>query len=143
MKKDNSAFVLIYVIALVGIISVTMGSLTMGLRTTLTQTNRFHLSAVEHNLRMSALAWSQHSLGDPNSVLFRQDPNTIDPVTLDAHSLFTRPCSITIHASRAHGDMPTLHVSTSCSYGRQTLRKSRDYPISPENRLSELPADVP
>jgi len=143
MKTNSSAFVLVYVIALIGIIGVTMGSLTMGLRMTLIQTNRFHLAAVEHNLRMSALAWSQHSLGDPNSTLLRHEPNAVQPITLDANSLFTRPCSITIHTSRPDGDGPTLHVSTTCTYGRQTLKNSGDYAISPENRLSELPTGIP
>jgi len=142
MRANNKAFVLVYVIALIGIIGVTMGTLTMGLRMTLTQTNRFQLAAVEHNLRMSALAWSQHSLGDPNSDLMRRDPNTVDPVTLDAHSLFTRPCSITVHTNRPDGDTPTLHISTTCTYGRRTLEKSVGYAISPENRLSELPVDI-
>ncbi len=142
MKTNSRAFVLVYVIALVGIIGVTMGSLTMGLRMTLIQTNRFHLAAVEHNLFMSALAWSQHNLGDPNSILVRRDPNMVDPIALDAHSLFTRPCSITVHANRPDGDTPTLHIGASCTYGRQTLKKSLGYIISPENQLSELPADT-
>jgi len=142
MKKNSRAFVLVYVIALIGIIGVTMGSLTMGLRMTLTQTNRFHLAAVEHNLFMSALAWSQHSLADPNSTLLRHDPNTLQPIALDANSLFTRPCSISIHTSRPDGDAPTLRVSTTCTYGRQTVEKSVDYFISSGNQLSELPADA-
>jgi hypothetical protein len=143
MKTNSRAFVLVYVIALIGIVGVTMGSLTMGLRMSLIQTNRFHLAAVEHNLFMSALAWSQHSLGDPNSILLQHDPNAAQPITLDANSLFTRPCSITIRASRPDGDAPTLHVNTTCTYGRQTLKKSQGYIISPENQLSELPSEVP
>jgi len=143
MKKNSSAFVLVYVIALIGIIGVTMGSLTVGLRMTLTQTNRFHLAAVEHNLRMSALAWSQHSLGEPGSILLQHGPNAISPITLDANSLSTRPCAITIHTSRPEGGTPTLHISTSCTHGRKTLEKFQAYTISPENQLSEFSAKLP
>ena len=143
MRTTKRAFVLVYVIALIGIIGVTMGSLTMGLRMTLIQTNRFHLAAIEHNLSMSALAWSQHSLSAPASILLQHDPNAISPISLDANSLSSRPCSITIHPSRSDGDALILHVNTSCTYGRKTLEKSQAYTISPENQLSELPANLP
>lgn len=137
-RMNSRAFTLVYVIALIAIIGVTMGSLTTGLRTTLSQTNRFHLAAVEHNLAMSALAWFQLSLDDPNSLLARHDANSGQPITLDAQSLFTRPCSITIHSKPADANTPGLRISTACTYGRYTLNKIRDYAISSENRLSEL-----
>jgi hypothetical protein len=143
MRTTKPAFVLVYVIALIGVIGVTMGSLTMGLRMALMQTNRFHLAAVEHNLCMSALAWSRHSLSEPGSILRRHDPNSVEAIVLDASSLSTRPCAITIHTSHAEGNPSALHISTSCTYGRKTLEKSRDYAISPENQLSELPAELP
>ena len=143
MKKNSSAFVLIYVIALIGIIGVTMGSLSMGLRMTLTQTNRFHLAAIEHNLSISALAWSQHSLGEPGPGLLQHDADSIQSITLDANSLSTRPCAISIHTSRSDGGTATLHISTSCTYGRTTLEKSHAYIISPENKLSALPRETP
>lgn len=139
MTKNNRAFVLVYVIALIGIVGVTVGSLTMGLRMTLSQTNRFHLAAVERNLSLSALAWSQQSLNEPNSPLLRQDSNAGNAITLDAQSLFARPCAISIHTLPTDSDKPGLRISTTCTYGRQTLKKSRDYAISPEDRLSELP----
>jgi len=143
MRTTKRAFVLVYVIALIGIIGVTMGSLAMGLRMTLTQTNRFQLAAIEHNLRMSALVWSQHSLSAPGSILLQHGPNSSRSITLDANSLSTRPCAITVNTSRTEDAATTLHISTSCTYGRKTLEKSRDYAIFPENQLSELPATLP
>ena len=138
-RTYSRAFVLVYVIALIAIIGVAMGSLTTGLRITLSQTNRFHLAAVEQNLLLSALAWSQQSLGDPNSPLVRQVLNAGQSITLDAQSLYARPCAIHIQRNMSDSDRPGLRISTTCSYGRQTFKKSRDYTISPENRLSELP----
>ena len=147
MRPRSRGFVLVYVILLVCMVGLFMTVLTGGTNSMIGQTNKAQVRAIQRNLQLSGMAWAaRHSSkrGETPEATGQVAANSIETaqtVQLDAMSLSTRPAQLTIVISgTAKGRPVSVQISTSCTYGTQTVHQTTTYaldqcPQSAESRV--------
>ncbi len=124
MKKlKKHGFVLVLVIIVMALIGMVMFVLTEGANTTLFQSNRAYLEAVERNLIISSLTWAKQNIESQKAEIFNK---TID---LDIADLNIQDATLNIAVGPARDKEAEVEISTSCSRGRRILRHHDKYKI--------------
>ena len=122
-RRKRNGTVLTLVIFALGLVAAIMVLLTEGAKTMLYQADAAHLRAVQGNLVASGLAWARHNMIDSNH------PAGADPAQLDVEPLSERSVELTVRLVERADRQATVHVTTSCTKARQTLRSAEDYTI--------------
>ena len=134
MRHRNRGFVLVYVILLICMVGLFMTVPTGGTTSMLRQTNKAQVRAIERNLQLSGLAWAarySRKRGEGPEATGQAAANPIETgqaVRLDAMSLSTRPARLKVVISGAAEGRPvSVQISTSCTYGTQTVDQTTTY----------------
>ena len=134
MRHRYRGFVLVYVILLICMVGLFMSVLTGGTTSMLRQTNKAQVRAIERNLQLSGLAWAARHRskgGETPEATGQAAANPIETaqtVRLDVMALSTRPARLKVVISGAAEGRPvSVQISTSCTYGTQTVDQTTTY----------------
>ena len=124
MKKvKQNGFVLIIVIGAMTLIVIEMSILTHISNLILIQSQAAYLEACEHNLTESGLAWAKLSIENENIENFNET------IELNVSGMNIRKAALSIIFERPENKHAKVQVNTSCSRGRQSLRRRKKYKI--------------
>ncbi len=116
MKRKPKGLVLIYVVVIIGLLSIYLMELMSNSRIMLRQTRRVELVAINRNLQASAGAWARHHGSD----------RLQQGITLHAGLLSKRQAAI-----RVLPDEQAVQVQTSCILATQTHKQTRKMKFLP------------
>lgn len=116
MKRKPKGLVLIYVVVIIGLLSVYLMELMSNSRIMLRQTRRVELAAINRNLQASGAVWARHNA----SALPQQG------ITLDPGLLSKRQAAITVSP-----DEQALQVQTTCTLATQSHKQTRKIQFLP------------
>ena len=119
--RNNKGFLLTFVIVGLALMGTIMFVLTAGANTMLFQADTAYLQAVQRNLTSSGLAWAQ--------VHISRSAAAGEPVPLNTEIFDAPNAALTVKITQVQADQATIHISTTCSKGRRTLRAAHDYVI--------------
>jgi hypothetical protein len=122
-RRKRSGTVLTLVILALGLVAALMLVLAEGATTMLHQADAAYLRAVQRNLTASGLAWAQHEISDAN------EPPHTEPAQLDVDPLSERSAELTVRVVDGENGEATVHIVTTCTKARQTVRSEQDYTI--------------
>jgi hypothetical protein len=119
--RNNKGFLLTLVIVALALMGTIMFVLAAGANTMLFQADTSYLLVVQRNLTSSGLAWAQAHVSRGAAVGEQVEFNT---AAFDAPN-----AALTVKITQVQADQATIHISTTCSKGRHTLRAAHDYVI--------------
>jgi len=120
--KQNG-FVLIIVIGAMAVIAIEMSILTHSSNLILFQSQAAYLEACEHNLTESGLAWAKLNIKNENIKNFKET------IELKIGEMGIRRAGLSVVADKPTNKQAKIQISTSCSRGRQGLRRRKKYKI--------------
>ena len=119
-KIRQNGFVLVLVIATIGLIGAEMFILTGISNSILFQADTAYLEACEQNLAASGLAWVRKNSGKEN----------IDKtIKLDVSDMDISRSTLSVTIEEPKSEEAKVRISTSCTCGRQTFAHSDKYRI--------------
>ena len=134
MRRRSRGFVLVYVILLISMVGVLMTTLASGTHVMIRQTNKAQVRAIERNLQLSGLAWAARHRSkrgetpEATGQVAASPIETAQPVRMDVVALSTRPAQLNLVISGvAEGRPVSVQISTSCTYGTQTVDQTTTY----------------
>jgi len=134
MKRPrNNGFVLILVITAIALIGIEMFVLASIANTMQFQSHAAYLQACERNLLASGLAWAKKNIPDKTGETLDQT------IKLDVSEMNIRLSALEVTISPAPDKEAEVHINTSCSRGRQTLRGSGTYKIGLYDKQETAP----
>jgi hypothetical protein len=134
MKKlRQKGFVLVLVIMAVAIIGIEMFILAGIANTIQFESQRAYLQACERNLLASGLAWARRNIPD------KAGESSAKTIQLDVSEMNIRAAALDVTIGPASEKEVDVHVKTSCSRGRQTLRGGGTYRIGLYDKQETAP----
>jgi hypothetical protein len=118
MKNINAGrngFVMLFVIAILGLTGIYMIILAGVSSTIIFQTNQAYLEACRQNLTASGLAWAKKNVNAPAG-----------DVSLDTADMNIKKAALSIALQKKSLQ---IEINTSCSRGRQTLNSTRKFTL--------------
>jgi hypothetical protein len=118
MKNINAGrngFVMLFVIAVLGLIGIYMIILASESNAIIFQADRAYLEACRQNLTSSGLAWAKKNVNAPAG-----------DVSLDTADMNIKKAALNVVLQKKS---PQIEISTSCSRGRQTLNSTRKFTL--------------
>ncbi|MFC1738114.1 hypothetical protein ACFL1G_03580 [Planctomycetota bacterium] len=125
-KKRENGFVLLLVVAMLGLIGAEMFVLTGGSNVILLQTDTVYLQACRDNLRASALAWAQMNVKN------NAEENFDKTIQLDVSEMQIPRSELSVTISAPEMKKAKVEISASCSRSRQTLKCNEKYYLDSE-----------
>jgi hypothetical protein len=122
-EQRQNGFVLILIITAVAVIGIDMFVLAGIANTMQFQSNTAYLQACERNLVASGLVWAKQNIQNISRETFDET------IELDVTEMDIRDASLDVTVKFATDEEPEVHINTSCSRGRQTLKGSGKYRI--------------
>ena len=122
-NKISKAFVMVTVIMVIAMIGTVMLYLTSASNTMMFQANDAYLKACQRNLITSGIAWAKNNIQKEN----RQNLNKM--IELDVTDMKILNSSLTVNITSLTDQQQEVHISTSCSRGRQNLKSDNTYKI--------------
>ena len=119
-KIRQNGFVLVLVIAAIGLIAVEMFILTGISNSILFQTDTAYLEACEQNLAVSGLAWVRKNSGKENIG---------KTIKLDVSDMNISRSILSVAIEESKSEEAKVRISTSCTRGRQTFAHGDKYRI--------------
>lgn len=123
-NKRENGFVLILVIAIIGLIGAQMFVLGDSSNTILLQSDSAYLEAVERNLIASGLTWAERNC--KSEEVFNR------PTELEVADMGIGDLTLSVNISVARDKETEVEINTSCSRKRRTRRHSEKYRIKCE-----------
>ena len=121
-KQRQKGFVLVFVIVAIILIGIEMYVLAGMANTMQYQSHRAYLKACERNLIASGLAWARENT--PKSP--GKSPGQMIELDVSELEILGSVLEVTVGKD---GDVPDVRIQTSCSRGRQTLKRGGTYKI--------------
>ncbi|MHC4558832.1 MAG: hypothetical protein ACYTFW_20260 [Planctomycetota bacterium] len=122
-EQRQNGFVLILIITAVAVIGIDMFVLAGIANTMQFQSNTAYLQACERNLVASGLVWAKQNIQNISRETFDET------IELDVTEMDIRDASLDVTVKFATDEEPEVHINTSCSRGRQTLKGGGKYRI--------------
>jgi hypothetical protein len=119
-KIRQNGFVLVLVIAVIGLIAAEMFILTDISNSILFQADTAYLEACEQNLASSGLAWVRKNSGKENIG---------KTIKLDVSDMDISRSALSVTIEEPKSKEAKVRISTSCTRGRQTFTHSDKYRI--------------
>lgn len=124
MKKHRrNGFVLVYVITIIALIGIQLSVLAAVANIMSYQSDEAYLEACERNMRASGLAWARHNIENKTGSILNQS------VKLDISEMEIRDSVLNVTINTATGKQPEVRINTSCTRGRQTIKRDKKYKI--------------
>ena len=122
-NPQQNGFVLILVIAAMGLIGAMMIVLTGSANKILFQSDTAYLQACRRNLVTSGLTWAKRNIKNENKETFNRT------IELDVTSMGISGATLSVNIDIPKDQEPEVQINTSCSRARRTLRHYEKYRI--------------
>ena len=122
-NPQQNGFVLILVIAAMGLIGAKMIVLTGSANKILFQSDTAYLQACRRNLVTSGLTWAKRNIKNENKETFNRT------IELDVTSMGISGATLSVNIDIPKDQEPEVQINTSCSRARRTLRHNEKYRI--------------
>jgi len=124
MKNPRQkGFVLILVVAAIGLIGAMMIVLTDSANKILFQSDTAYLQACRRNLVTSGLTWAKRNIKNESKETFNRT------IELDVTSMSISGATLSVNIDIPKDQEPEVQIITSCSRARRTLRHNEKYRI--------------
>ena len=122
-NPQQNGFVLILVIAAMGLIGAMMIVLTGSANKILFQSDTAYLQACRRNLVTSGLTWAKRNINNQSKETFNRT------IELDVTSMGISGATLSVNIDIPKDQEPEVQINTSCSRARRTLRHNEKYRI--------------
>ena len=122
-NPQQNGFVLILVIAAMGLIGAMMVVLTGSANKILFQSDTAYLQACRRNLVTSGLTWAKRNIKNQSEETFNRT------IELDVTSMGISGATLSVNIDIPKDQEPEVQINTSCSRARRTLRHNEKYRI--------------
>lgn len=122
-KHKQKGFILLVVIVVMLTMAAELYILANIANIMLFNSNTAYLKACQRNLTASGAAWTRQNIRDFTG------ENAVKEVQLDVNELDIKNSSLSLTAISSAGEEPEIRISTRCSRGRQSLKRSFEYKI--------------
>ena len=122
-NPQQNGFVLILVIAAMGLIGAMMIVLTGSANKILFQSDTAYLQACRRNLVTSGLTWAKRNIKNQSEETFNRT------IELDVTSMGISGATLSVNIDIPKDQEPEVQINTSCSRARRTLRHNEKYRI--------------
>ncbi len=125
-NPQQKGFVLILVIAAMGLIGAMMIVLTGSANKILFQSDTAYLQACQRNLVTSGLVWAKRNIKNQSKETFNRT------IELDVTSMSISGATLSVNIDIRKDKEPEVQINTSCRRVRRILRHDEKYRIGPE-----------
>ncbi|MHC4087323.1 MAG: hypothetical protein ACYSWZ_03865 [Planctomycetota bacterium] len=122
-NPQQNGFVLIIVVAVMGLIGAMMIILTGSANKILFQSDTAYLQACQRNLVTSGLGWTKQNINNENKETFDRT------IELDVTSMNISDATLSVNIGIRKEQEVEVQINTSCSRVRRTLRHNEKYRI--------------
>jgi hypothetical protein len=122
-NPQQNGFVLILVVAAMGLIGAMMIVLTGSANKILFQSDTAYLQACQRNLVISGLTWAKRNIKNESKETFNRT------IELDVTSMSISGATLSVNIDIPKDQEPEVQINTSCSRVRRTLRHNEKYRI--------------
>ena len=122
-NPQQNGFVLILVVAAIGLIGAMMIVLTGSANKILFQSDTAYLQACRRNLVTSGLTWAKRNIKNESKETFNRT------IELDVTSMSISGATLSVNIDIPKDQEPEVQINTSCSRARRTLRHNEKYRI--------------
>ena len=123
VNRITKGMVMVVVIMVIAVIGAVMLFLTSASNTMMFQANDAYLKACQRNLITSGISWAKNNIQKED----RQNLNKM--IELDVTDMNIIHSSLNVNISSSTDTQQEVHISTSCSRGRQILKSDDTYKI--------------
>lgn len=124
MKKiKRSGFIMLFVITMIALIGIQLSVLAAVSNIMSFQSDEAYLKACERNMTASALSWAKYNIKDKNGDILKKT------VELDVTEMNIRGSVLNVTISIPTAEEPEVQINTSCTRGRQTIKRDKKYKI--------------
>ncbi len=121
LKRDG--FILLLIITVIALIGIQLSVLAAVSNIMLFQSDEAYLQACERNIMASGRAWARQNIRNKSSESLNKT------VELDVTEMNIRGSVLNVTISTSTGGEPEVRINTSCTRGRQTIKRDKKYKI--------------
>ena len=122
-NRIKKGFAMVVVIIMIAMSGTAMLFLSNASNTLMFQANDAYLNACQRNLISSGVAWAKNNIQKEDIQNFNK------MIELDVTDMNILHSSLNVNISSPTDQQQVVHISTSCSRGRQTLKSDDSYKI--------------
>ena len=124
MKRlKRNGFIMLFIIVMIALIGIQLSVIAAVANIMSYQSDEAYLKACERNLKASGLAWARRNIQNNSGDLLNKT------VQLDITAMDIRGSVLNVNINVPEGGEPEVRINTSCTRGRQTIKRDKKYTI--------------